>query len=76
MAEQLVRYLAIEQVLQKEKHDTVEHNNQLYGEWCSQTEKGKKQNLFSLTLYDSVNNMKHFQNVCITSQPCHSHVCC
>ena len=46
MAEQLVRYLAIEQVLQKEINDTLEHNNQSYGEWCFQTEKGEKKPLF------------------------------
>ena len=42
MAEQLVRYLTIGQVLQKEITDKLEHNNQSYGEWCLQTEKGEK----------------------------------
>ena len=32
--------------------------------------------VFSLTLYDSFNDMKYFKNVCITPQPCHSHFCC
>ena len=76
MAERLVRYLAIEQVLQKEIKDKLEHNNQSYGEWCLQTEKGKKQNLFYLNLYDSINDMKPFRNVWITPQPCHSIGCC
>ena len=29
-----------------------------------------------LTLYDSINDMKHLRTVCITPQPCHSHFCC
>ena len=32
--------------------------------------------VFFLTLYDSINDMKHFRTVCITPQPCHSHFCC
>ena len=40
MAERLVRYLAIEQFLQEEIKDTLEHNTQSYGEWCAQTKKG------------------------------------
>ena len=35
--------------------------------------------VFFLTLYESINDMKQFQNVCITPQPCHSHFvvgCC
>ena len=32
--------------------------------------------VFFLTLYDSINCMKQFRNVCITPHPCHSHVCC
>ena len=30
----------------------------------------------SLTLYESINDMKHFRTVCITREPCHSHFCC
>ena len=29
--------------------------------------------VFLLTLYDIINDMKHFLTVCITPQPCHSH---
>ena len=58
MAERLVRDLAIEEVLQEEIKDTLEHNNQSYGQWCAQKE--KKQHLFFLTLYDSINYMKLF----------------
>ena len=32
--------------------------------------------VFYLTLYDIINDMKHFRTVCITPQPCHSHFCC
>ena len=32
--------------------------------------------VFFLTLYDSINDMKQFWNVCITSQLCHSNFCC
>ena len=32
--------------------------------------------VFFLTLYDSINDMKPFRNVCITPQMCHSHFCC
>ena len=31
---------------------------------------------FFLVLYDSINDMKHLWNVCITPQPCHIHFCC
>ena len=34
MYEPLVRDLAIEGALQEEIKDTLEHNNQSYGEWC------------------------------------------
>ena len=76
MAKRLVRDLAIEEDLQEEIKYTLEHNNQSYGEWCAQTDKGKKQHLFFLILYDSINDMKYFRNFSITPQPCHSHVCC
>ena len=32
--------------------------------------------VFFLTLYVRINDMKYFLNVCIISQPCHSHFCC
>ena len=37
MSKPLVRDLAIEEALQEERKDTLEHNNQSYGEWCAQT---------------------------------------
>ena len=76
MAERLVRDLVIEEALQEEIKDRLEHNNKSYGEWCAQTDRGKRQHLFSLALYDSINDMKLVRNVCITPQPCHSHFCC
>ena len=50
MAEQLVRDLAIEEALQEEIKDTLERNNQSYGEWCGQTDKKKKNNKVKLTV--------------------------
>ena len=47
MAERLVRDLAIEEALREEIKDTLEHNNQSYGEWCAQTDKGKNNTSFS-----------------------------
>ena len=41
MDERLVRYLAIEEALQKEIKHTLEHNNQSYGEWCDLSYKEK-----------------------------------
>ena len=35
MSEPLVRDLAMEEALQEEIKDTLEHNNQSYGEWCA-----------------------------------------
>ena len=35
MAERLVRDLEIEQALQEEIKDTLEHNNKSYGDWCA-----------------------------------------
>ena len=32
--------------------------------------------IFFLTLYGSINDMKYLWNICITTQPCHSHFCC
>ena len=46
MSKPLVRDLAIEEALQEEIKDTLEHNNQSYGEWCAQTYKGKTTHLF------------------------------
>ena len=43
MAERLVRDLAIEEALQEEIKDTLEGNNQSYGEWCAQKDNEKKQ---------------------------------
>ena len=53
MAEQLVRDLAIEKSLQEEIKDTLEHNNQSYGDWCDLPDKGKNNNKVKLTVtYD------------------------
>ena len=53
MAERLVRDLAIEEALQEEIKDTLERNNQSYGEWCAQTDKRKNNNKVKLTVtYD------------------------
>ena len=53
MAERLVRYLAIEEAIPLEIKDTLEHNNQSYGEWCAQTDQGKNNNKVKLTVtYD------------------------
>ena len=53
MAERLVRDLAIEETLQEEIKDTLEHNNQSYGEWCAQIEKEKNNNKVKLSVsYD------------------------
>ena len=39
MAEQLVRYLAIEEALQREMKEILEHNNHLYLDWCDPSDK-------------------------------------
>ena len=53
MAEQLVRDLAIEQALQEEIKDTLEHNNQSYGDRCALSDEDKKKNKVKLTVqYD------------------------
>ena len=53
MVERLVRYLAIEEDLQEEIKDTLERNNQSYGEWCAQTYKEKNKKKVKLTMtYD------------------------
>ena len=46
MSELLVRDLAIEEALQEEIKDTLEHNNQSYGEWCAQKTRKKITPLF------------------------------
>ena len=75
MSEPLVRDLAMEEGLQEDIKDTLEHNNQSDGEWFPQTDKEKITNIY-LTIYVSINDMKLLQTVCIAHQPCHSHFCC
>ena len=36
----------------------------------------RSKDVFFLILYDSINDMKLFRNVCIAPQPCHIHLCC
>ena len=43
----MVRYLAIKETLQEKIKDTLEHNNQSYGEWCAQTDERKNNTSFS-----------------------------
>ena len=38
MAKRLVKDLAIEEALQEEIKEALEHNNHSYGEWCAQTD--------------------------------------
>ena len=53
MAERMVRDLAIEEALQDEIKDTVEHNNQSYIDWCDLSHKEKNKNKVKLTVtYD------------------------
>ena len=53
IAEQLVRDLAIEEALQDEIKDTLEHNNHSYVDWCALSDKGKNNNKVKLTItYD------------------------
>ena len=47
MAKRMVKDLAIEEALQEEIKDTLEHNNQSYDEWCAQTDEGKNNTSFS-----------------------------
>ena len=47
MDERLVIDLAIEEALQEEIKNTLEHNNQSYGEWCAQMDKGENNTSFS-----------------------------
>ena len=46
MAKRMVRDLAIEEALQEEINETLEHNNQSYHEWCAQTDEGKNNTSF------------------------------
>ena len=46
MAERLVIDLAIEEALQEEIKDTLEHKNKSYVDWCAQTDKEKTTPLF------------------------------
>ena len=46
MAERMVIDLAIEESLQEEIKDTLEHKNQSYGEWCALSYKGKNNTFF------------------------------
>ena len=53
MAKHLVRDLVIEEALQKEMKDTLERNNQSYGEWCSQTDQEKNNHKVKIAvIYD------------------------
>ena len=54
IAERLVRDLEIEEVLQDEIKDTLEHKNQSYVDWCALSDKGKEKNKVKLTVtYDT-----------------------
>ena len=48
MAERLVKDLAIEEALQDETKDTLEHNNQSYGDWCALSDKGEITKMLNL----------------------------
>ena len=50
MAEQQVRDLAIEEALQDEIKDTLNHNNQSYVNRCSLSDKGENNNKVKLTV--------------------------
>ena len=50
MAEQLVRYLEIEEAFQDEIKDTQEKNNQSYIDWCALSDKDKNNNKVKLTV--------------------------
>ena len=53
MSERLVRYLAIEEALQTEIKETLEHNNRSYVDWCALSDKGKNKNKVKLSItYD------------------------
>ena len=46
MPKRMVRDLAIEEALQEEIKETLEHNNKSHDEWCAQTDEGKTTPLF------------------------------
>ena len=50
MSERLVRYLEIDEALQDEIKDTLEHNNHPYVDRCALSDKEKKRTRFSLPL--------------------------
>ena len=50
MAERLVIDLAIEEALREEIKNTLEHNNQSYGDWCALSDKDKNNNEVKLTV--------------------------
>ena len=50
MVEWLVIKLAIEEALQTEINDTLEHNNQSYFDWCALLDKRKNHNKVKLTV--------------------------
>ena len=53
IAERLVRDLEIEEALQDEIKQTLEHKNQSYVDWCALLDKEKKKNKVKLTVtYD------------------------
>ena len=43
----LVRNLTIKEAVREETKETIEHNNQSYGEWCAQTDKEIMKTSFS-----------------------------
>ena len=51
MSELLVRDLAMVEAFQEEIKDTLEHNNQSYGEWCAQTDNEKTTTRLNLLLH-------------------------
>ena len=58
MAERLVRDLAIEEALRDEIKDTLEHNNQLYVEWCDLSDKEKNNNKVKITVTNDMDWQK------------------
>ena len=53
MAKRMVIDLAIEKAFQDEIKNTIEHNNQSYGDWCDLEDKNKNNNKVKLNVtYD------------------------
>ena len=50
MAEWMVRDLAIDEALQDEIKETLEHNNESYVDWCALSDKEKNKNKVKLTV--------------------------